>query len=153
MCVDQWSKVLCSLLLLHSQLRTIEIYRNSATDHLLLPHIKQFSITKRGLELVSLSRFLHGAWFWRNRSLVIFYYLTRFGFLVIFTSWDIGQYVYCNCFLNRLWHHNHPVFFYMTKVSRQKFNYVGNEKSFQGEIKFFIISKWLSLKEMKQVRL
>ena len=61
MYVDQWSKVLRSLLLLCSQLRTIEIYRNSATDHLLLPHIKQFSITKRGLELVSLSRFLYGA--------------------------------------------------------------------------------------------
>ena len=41
------------------------------------------------------------AWFlMKNISLIIFYYiLTKFHFLVVFTLWDIGQYVYCNCFL------------------------------------------------------
>ena len=37
-------------------------YRNIlklAADHLLLPHVKLFKKTKRGLELVSLSHFLH----------------------------------------------------------------------------------------------
>ena len=40
-------------------------YRNIlklAADHLLLPHVKLFKKTKRGLELVSLSHFLHNFW-------------------------------------------------------------------------------------------
>ena len=41
----------------------------------------------------------------KNISLVIFYLLTKFYCLVVFTSWDIGQYVHCNCFLTRLWRH------------------------------------------------
>ena len=46
------------------------------------------------------------AWFLKEYiSLVILYYLTKFHCLVAFTSWDIGQYVYCNCLLTRLWHH------------------------------------------------
>ena len=36
------------------------------------------------------------AWFLKkNIYLVIFYYLTNFHCLVVFTSWDIEQYVYC----------------------------------------------------------
>ena len=27
------------------------------------------------------------------------------NFIVAFTSWDIGWYVYCNCLLTRLWNH------------------------------------------------
>ena len=43
------------------------------------------------------------AWFLKeNISLVLLYYLTKFHCLVAFTSWDIGQYVYCNCLLIRL---------------------------------------------------
>ena len=38
----------------------------------------------------------------KNFSAVIFYYLTKFQCLVAFTSWDIGQYVYCNRLLTRL---------------------------------------------------
>ena len=49
----------CSLFLLHSTLRAIEIYRNKATYHLVLPHIKLFKKAKRGLELVFLPHFLH----------------------------------------------------------------------------------------------
>ena len=38
------------------------------------------------------------AWFLKiNISPVIFYYLTKFHCLVAFTSWDIGQYMYCDC--------------------------------------------------------
>ena len=40
-----------------------------------------------------------------NISLVMFYYLTKFHCLVAFTSWDIGQYVYCNYLLTRFWRH------------------------------------------------
>ena len=44
-----------------------------------------------------------------NISLAIFYELTKFNCLVAFTSWDIGQYVYCNCLLTRLWCHNFEI--------------------------------------------
>ena len=73
-------------------------------DHLLLPHIKLFKKTKRGLELVSLLHFLE--WFLKkNISVVMFYYLTKFNCQVAFTPWDIGQFVYCNCLLTSLWRH------------------------------------------------
>ena len=39
----------------------------------------------------------------KNRSVIIFYYLTKFQCLVALTSWDIGQCMYCNCLLTRLW--------------------------------------------------
>ena len=31
--------------------------------------------------------------------------LTKFHCLVAFTSWDVGQDLYCNCLLTRLWRH------------------------------------------------
>ena len=34
---------------------------------------------------------------------VVFYKQTKFRCLVAFTSWDIGQYVYCNRLLIKLW--------------------------------------------------
>ena len=44
------------------------------------------------------------AWFLnKNVSPHIFIYLTKSQYLVAFTSWDIGQYVYCNSLLTRLW--------------------------------------------------
>ena len=46
----------------------------------------------------------YSAWFLKKHiSLVMFFYLTKFQCLVAFTSWDIGQYVYCNSLLSRLW--------------------------------------------------
>ena len=33
------------------------------------------------------------------------YWLTKFYCLAAFTSWDIGQYVYCNFLLTSLWRH------------------------------------------------
>ena len=59
MSLDQQFKVLYSLFLLYCKLRAIEIYRNYAADHLLLPHFEYFSKIKRGLELISKPRFLH----------------------------------------------------------------------------------------------
>ena len=45
-------------------------------------------------------------WFFNKKVFhVIFYYLTKFHGLIAFTSWDIEQYVYCNCLVTRLWHH------------------------------------------------
>ena len=39
----------------------------------------------------------------KNISVVIFCYLIKLQYLVAFTSLDIGQYMYCNCLLARLW--------------------------------------------------
>ena len=63
--------------------------------------------------------------------------------MIAFTSWDIGQYVYFNCFLTRLYVISFEInfiyqinlFFYITKKSRQKFEFLESEKIFQGEIK------------------
>ena len=80
-------------------------------------------------------------WFLKkNISLVIFYYLTKCEYLVAITSWDIEQYVYCNCLLTRLWRHKLWInlicliepFFYMTKKSKQKLKYLQNEKGYYG---------------------
>ena len=46
--MDQESKVLYSLFLLYTKLRTVEMYWNLAADHLVLPHRKLFYKTKRG---------------------------------------------------------------------------------------------------------
>ena len=47
---------------------------------------------------------LFSTWFLqKNISLVVFYWLTKCHCMVAFTSQDIGQYVYCNYFLTRLW--------------------------------------------------
>ena len=47
---------------------------------------------------VPLSYFLHDIWR-KNIYLVIFYYLTKFHCSVVFITWDIGQYMYCNFLL------------------------------------------------------
>ena len=84
----------------------VEAYRYilklSCEDHLLLPHIKHFEERKRGLELVSLSHFLHD--FWRKVFHIIFHLLINHS-LVAFTSWDIGRYMYRSCWLTRLRRH------------------------------------------------
>ena len=46
------------------------------------------------------------AWFLsKNIYLVILCYQTKFHCLIAFTSWDIGQYMYCNYLFPRPWHH------------------------------------------------
>ena len=93
--LDHYSKVLHILFLLFSKLRTIEI------DWPLAFTSYNFFFLKRRLELVFLPHFLHE----KNICVVIFYYLIKFQYLVAFTSRDIGQNVYCNCLLIRLWRH------------------------------------------------
>ena len=41
----------------------------------------------------------------KNIYLIILCYLTKFHCLVALYSWDVAQYVYCNCSLTRLWRH------------------------------------------------
>ena len=56
-------------------------------------------------------------WFLKkNIPFVIFYYLSNFHCLVVFTSWDITQYVYCNCLVTRFWRHK---FWNYTYLSNQ----------------------------------
>ena len=66
--------------------------------------------------------------------------------LIAFASWDIGQYLYCNCLLSRLRRHKFEMnlifpikpFFFVSK----KFKYLGNKKDFKVKYKaFFIILK------------
>ena len=57
--LDQYSKVLYGLLLLHAKLRTIEICWNQAVDHSLLLQKKLFKKTKSGLERLYKPHFLH----------------------------------------------------------------------------------------------
>ena len=81
--------------------------------------------------------------FKKNVFCVIIYYLSKFHWLIVFISWDIGHSLYCSCLFSKLWRHKswdqpylpNQFFFYMTKNSRQKLKYLRNEKSFYGEIK------------------
>ena len=111
-----------------------------------------FKKTKRGRKLVSLPHFLHDLW----RKILpllysIIYILTKFHWLVAFTSWDIGQYVYCNCLWNSLWRHefwncsclsNQTVWAVKTNILRTKRAYKMKQKA------FFIIFKGLPLKQI-----
>ena len=75
----------------------------------------------------------------------------KFHCLIAITSWYIEQCVYCIaivCFpvcdaisfeINLIF--LIKPFFYMTKKSRQKFKYLQNEKSFQGEIKSILVAE------------
>ena len=56
--------------------------------------------TNTSLKLASLPHFLHD--FWRKRFLL--HYITSPNFIA-WLPLLIGQYVYCNCLLTRLWHH------------------------------------------------
>ena len=59
-----------------------------------------FDFLKKGLGLVS-APYL-GMMFQENVSHVRFYQLTKFHCLIVFTSGNIGQYVYGSCFFPRL---------------------------------------------------
>ena len=60
-----------------------------------------FNFTEKCLGLVSQSHFLYD-FLKKNVSHGTFYILTTFHCLIVFTSRDIGQYVYCNCLLTSL---------------------------------------------------
>ena len=68
----------------------------------LTSYIKLFYKIKRCLELLSLPHFVHD--FWR-KIFVTLYSISWPNFIAWFPSWDIGQNLYCNCLLTRLWRH------------------------------------------------
>ena len=65
-------------------------------------HLIQIFCNKKMRSTASISASLSAWYFKRNTFLIIFYYLSKFYCLVPFTSWDIGQYMYCNYLLTRL---------------------------------------------------
>ena len=110
---------------------------------------------KRGLGLVSLTHFPHS--FWRKISLLMFYYLTKFHCLVTFTSWDIGQYVYCNYLLTWLWRHKFCSQLYLSnqavptwhKSQDKNLIILRTKRAFKMKWKsFFIIFKGFSMKQI-----
>ena len=87
----------------------------------------------------------------KNISLAIFYQLTKFHCMVAFTSLDIGQYLYCNCFVNQI----------VTSIIMKLFNQAVSStwpKSHEQKLKYFqsfktkslFFFKGLSLKKIKQ---
>ena len=118
---------------------------------LLLLHIKLFKKLKRSLKLVSQPHFLH-IFLKKSISIMIFYWLTKFHCLVAFTSWDIGQYMYCNCLLTRLWRHkfwnqiylsNKVTFSIWPKNSNKNSNkIIKSNKGYLSSSKGFHWSKW-----------
>ena len=62
-----------------------------------------FNFSENVAGLVSPSHFVH--YFLRNVTHAIFFELTKLHCLIIFTSWDIGQYMYYDSLLTRLWCH------------------------------------------------
>ena len=113
-----------------------------------------FNYSEKGLELVSPPHFMYDF----SRKMFLMLHSINGPNFIVWLSLSlkilIGQNVYYNCFLTRLWRHkiwNWPYLFnqavlIMTKKSRQKPKYLENEKSIWGEIKnFFIIFKGLSV--------
>ena len=98
--LDQYSKVLYVLITCH-----VEDYRKwlklSCRPFAFTSYKAILKNKKRSETSLPVS---FSTWFLKkNISDAIFYYLTKFQCLVAFTSWDFGQYVYCNCLLTRLW--------------------------------------------------
>ena len=65
--------------------------------------IKSFFKKQRGLELAFPASF-SALLLKENIYLTKFCYLTKLNYVVASTSWDIGQYVRCNCLLTKMWH-------------------------------------------------
>ena len=86
---------------LHAKLRFVKIYWNYKLQTTCFYLTQSFFIKQKrsGTNLPA----SFSAWFLKkNIYLVIFYYLTKFCWMVAITSWDIGQYMYCNCSLTTL---------------------------------------------------
>ena len=85
------------------------------TVFLFFSGLEQLKLSFRPLTFISFISF--SAWFFKkNISITMFSYQNKFYCLFAFTSWDIGQYMYCNCLLTRLRRHK---FWYQTVFSNQ----------------------------------
>ena len=120
--LDHLSEMLYSLLSLYIQLEVCQNKLPTTCFYLILSSFKK----QKGLGLVSLHHFLHDLW--KKNSYIISYKLSKFHFLILFTSWDMGQYVYCGYLLPSLWH---LLFFYITKKPWQDANILGTKWAFK----------------------
>ena len=94
--LDQLSNVLYSLFLLYAKNEDYQNILKLSCGPLFFTSYNAFLKKLRCLELASLLIF---SWFLKkNISHFIFYYQTKFHCLMVFASWDIEQYVHCNCF-------------------------------------------------------
>ena len=84
-----------------------------------------FDILDEGLRIVSPAHFVYDF----STKMFLMLYSINWPNFIAFTSWDIGQYVYCNCLLTRLWRHkfqnqpdlsNQSVFIHDQKVKTPK---------------------------------
>ena len=62
-----------------------------------------FAFLDKGLGIISPAHFEYD---FSTKMFLVLYSINWTNFLVWLPSWDIGQHVYCNCLLTRLWHHN-----------------------------------------------
>ena len=123
------------MFLLYTKLKAIKILKLSS--RLLVFTSYQAFFKKNKKRSKTSFHAIFSRWFLKkNIFCVIFYQLTKFYFLVAFSSWDNAQHLYCISFLTRLWRHK---FFYIIKKLRQKFWYIENKKTFQHEKKEFLI--------------
>ena len=97
--LDQQSKVLYSLFVMLSW--GLSKYIEAKLETTCFYLIKGFFKNKKRPG-TSFPASLSGWFSNKNVYLVIFNELTKLHFVVAFTSWDIGQYVYCNCLSTRL---------------------------------------------------
>ena len=97
-------EMLHSLFILYIQ---VEVYQNILKTRcwpVALALYKAFSKTNKRSKIIFLTSL--SAWSLKKSvSQVIFYQLAWFNCLLVFSSWDIGQYVYCNYLLAILWRH------------------------------------------------
>ena len=102
--LHKYSEMLHSLFILYVQ---VEVYQNILKTRywpVALALYKAFSKTNKRSKTIFLTSL--SAWLLKKSvSQVIFYQLTWFNCLLFFTSWDFGQYVYCNYLLAILWRH------------------------------------------------
>ena len=93
----------------------------------------------------------------KNIYLIILCYLTKFHCLVALYSWDVAQYVYCNCSLTKLWRHkfrnqpylsNQAVFSIWPKCQDKSLNILRTKRALTWRKNLFFSA---FLKQIKQI--
>ena len=131
--------IVMSIVCYMSKSRAAEIYWNSGTEHLLLPHINLFQKSELELELVCLSHFLHNFW---TKLFLTLYSINWPNFIawlpqpfeisdniliviLCYSLCDVWSLKFTSAFLSRCW-----LSCMMTKKSGQKIKYLKNERRF-----------------------
>ena len=118
---------------------------------MLLPHINLFQKTKRGLEQVSLSHFLHDSLI--NKFILL--YTNAWPNFIVWLPLFCEILHNCNCFLTRFWTLELIISFLTkpkwAKLQDKNLNILKRKRAFKIKYKaFLIIFKLLWLKEIKQ---